>query len=83
VVDFLCPEAALVVELDGGQHTDRAAYDARRTRYLEGLGLRVLRFWNPEVLTNLEGVCLTVLAACGGERGGEETPLPTLWGEVG
>ncbi len=42
IVDFLCVEAGLVVELDGGQHADQMAYDARRTRYLEGLGLRVM-----------------------------------------
>ena len=68
VLDFLCAEAGLVVEVDGGQHADQVAYDARRTRYLETQGLRVLRFWNREVLTNREGVCLSILAACGGER---------------
>jgi very-short-patch-repair endonuclease len=51
-----------------GQHTDQAAYDARRTTYLEGLGLRVVRFWNSAVLTNREGVCDTILDACGGEH---------------
>lgn len=72
VVDFLCPEARLVVELDGGQHAeaDAVAYDARRTSFLERQGLRVLRFWNSEVLTNRAGVCLTILDACGGERAG-------------
>jgi very-short-patch-repair endonuclease len=69
IVDFLCVEAGLVVELDGGQHTDQADYDARRTTHLEGLGLRVIRFWNAEVLTNRDGVCLTILRACGGEHG--------------
>jgi len=56
----------LVVELDGGQHSEQVAYDARRTAYLEGLGLQVLRFWNSDVLTNRDGVCLTILDACGG-----------------
>jgi len=64
IVDFYCAEARLVVELDGGQHADQVAYDARRTAYLETLGLRVLRFWNSEVLTNCDGVCLTILNAC-------------------
>jgi very-short-patch-repair endonuclease len=68
IVDFLCVEASLVVELDGGQHADQVAYDARRTAFLEGLGLRVIRFWNSAVLTNRDGVCLTILEACGGER---------------
>jgi very-short-patch-repair endonuclease len=68
IVDFLCPEVGLVVELDGGQHSEQAAYDARRTAYLNSLGLRVLRFWNGEVLENCNGVCLTILQACGGEH---------------
>jgi very-short-patch-repair endonuclease len=68
IVDFLCIEAGLVVELDGGQHTDQAAYDDRRTAYLGGLGLRVIRLWNSAVLTNREGVCDTILDACGGEH---------------
>lgn len=68
ILDFFCAEAGLVVELDGGQHNDRAAYDARRTAYLQSLGLRVIRFWNGEVLANRDGVCLTILRACGGEH---------------
>jgi very-short-patch-repair endonuclease len=68
IVDFLCVEASLVVELDGGQHADQVEYDARRTVYLEGLGLRVIRFWNSAVLENRDGVCLTILDACGGEH---------------
>jgi very-short-patch-repair endonuclease len=65
--DFLCIEAHLVIELDGGQHADRVAYDARRTSYLSRVGLRVIRFWNSQVLTNSDGVCLSILQACGGE----------------
>ncbi|WP_269716050.1 endonuclease domain-containing protein [Caulobacter sp. NIBR2454] len=68
IVDFMSAEASLIVELDGGQHADVTAYDARRTAYLEGEGFKVIRFWNPEVVTNLDGVCDTILAACGGER---------------
>jgi very-short-patch-repair endonuclease len=64
ILDFLCREARLVVELDGGQHNDAVAYDARRTAYLKRHGLQVLRFWNSAVLTNREGVCDTILAAC-------------------
>jgi very-short-patch-repair endonuclease len=75
IVDFFCAEARLVVELDGGQHADQAAYDAQRTAFLETLGLRVLRFWNSAVLENRDGVCLTILDACGGER--PNTPLPS------
>ena len=75
IVDFLCAEARLVVELDGGQHADRVAYDSRRTAYLSGLGLNVIRFWNSQVLTSRTGVCLSILHACGGERPvGEASP---------
>jgi very-short-patch-repair endonuclease len=66
ILDFFCPEAALVVELDGGQHSEQQAYDARRTAYLESLGLRVLRFWNSAVMENRDGVCLSILDPCGG-----------------
>ncbi|MGH6973436.1 MAG: endonuclease domain-containing protein, partial [Stellaceae bacterium] len=53
VVDFFCPEAKLIVEVDGGQHaTDSSA----RTRWLEGSGYRVIRFWNNEVLGNTNSV---------------------------
>ncbi len=68
ILDFLCREARLVVEVDGGQHAERVAYDQRRTAYLQRSGLRVLRFWNSEVRANREGVCDAILDACGGER---------------
>lgn len=61
IADFLCVQGRLIVELDGGQHADKEAYDARRTAYLARRGLRVLRFWNSSVLTNRSGVCLTIL----------------------
>jgi very-short-patch-repair endonuclease len=66
IVDFVCPDACLIVELDGGQHAEMAAKDAERTRRLEGMGYRVLRFWNNDVLMNTEavlGVILEVLAS--------------------
>lgn len=74
IVDFLCSDAGLVVELDGGQHSEQQAYDDRRTAYLESCGLRVLRFWNHAVSETygLTGVCDAILAACGGEA-----PHPT------
>ena len=67
-LDFLCVEAGVVVEVDGGQHADQLAYDARRTAYIERSGLRVIRFWNHAVLTNPDGVCDSILEACGGEH---------------
>jgi very-short-patch-repair endonuclease len=56
IADFACIEKLLVIELDGEQHQDQAAYDERRTAYVESLGWKVLRFWNNDVLNNLEGV---------------------------
>ena len=56
IADFYCDECELVVELDGGQHADAVAADAKRTAYIEGLGLTVLRFWNNDVLSNTDGV---------------------------
>ena len=61
IVDFLCLDAKLVIEVDGGQHDANRAKDEVRTRYLEGLGLRVIRFWNNEVLGNLDGVLEQIL----------------------
>ena len=61
ICDFLCRERKLVIEVDGGQHagSDR---DVIRTAYLEADGFRVIRFWNDDVLGNLEGV-LQMIAA--------------------
>ena len=56
IVDFICIEAKLIVEVDGGQHADQAGYDAKRTAWLAASDYRVMRFWNNEVLENLEGV---------------------------
>jgi len=55
ILDFVCLEKRVVLEVDGGQHSDNPK-DARRHSWLEGQGFKVLRFWNGEVLTNLEGV---------------------------
>ena len=60
VVDFVCVEKKLVIEIDGGQHADRTAYDARRTAALEAKGFRVIRFWNNDVVGNLDGVVQTI-----------------------
>lgn len=67
-LDFLSVEAKLVIEVDGSQHADNAAYDARRTAYLQRAGLRVIRFGNSDVLTNLDGVCRAIIGACGGDH---------------
>ena len=58
IVDFFCPRAKLVIEVDGRQHAynETAQYDRIRDEYMRSLGLKVLRFINTEVLTNIEGV---------------------------
>ena len=63
ITDFACIAQKLVIELDGGQHAKQQAYDARRTRYLEEYGYRVIRFWDNEVLGNIEGVLASILQA--------------------
>ena len=65
IADFYCLEARLVVELDGGGHAEESQerYDAERTVALERAGIRVLRFWNTDVLQNAEGVLEMILAA--------------------
>lgn len=63
VVDFASLDAKLIVELDGGQHAERVEADAIRTRALEAVGFIVLRFWNADGFTNLDGVLATIHAA--------------------
>jgi very-short-patch-repair endonuclease len=62
VVDFLCYQSRLVIEVDGGQHAD-SARDTRRDAGLAVNDFRVLRFWNNDVLSNIEGVLTVVLDA--------------------
>jgi very-short-patch-repair endonuclease len=63
VVDFVCIERALIIELDGGQHVERVAADEIRTAFLQTRGFRVLRFWNNDVLRNIEGILIIIDAA--------------------
>ena len=58
IVDFYCHEIGLVIELDGGQHgaDDAVEYDAERTKFLETLGLTVVRYWNHDVLGRMDVV---------------------------
>jgi very-short-patch-repair endonuclease len=70
IVDFVCQERRLIIEVDGGQHAENAR-DAERDRWLESKGYRILRFWNSDVLRNRNGVLETIVAAAA-----EPTPLP-------
>ena len=65
VVDFFCPAAGLIVEVDGGQHAENAA-DSARTSWLEARHYRVVRFWNNDVLANTDGVILVIRDALHG-----------------
>ena len=69
VADFLCEDARLIVEVDGGQHSELRAEDAERTRWLESQGYRVVRFWNNEVLGNTAGVLEALTPALSQGRG--------------
>ena len=63
IVDFASHRAKLVIEIDGGQHAEQATADAVRTRFIEGEGYRVVRFWNNEVLTNIDSVLEAIASA--------------------
>ncbi len=64
IVDFVSFERKLVVEVDGGQHNEKdgMAKDDKRTKWLEAEGFQVLRFWNNDVVTNIEGVLENIRA---------------------
>ena len=75
VVDFVCRGKRLIVEVDGGQHAD-SKRDAVRDRWLVDHRYRVLRFWNNEVLGNIEGVWDTIFAAASAVVPPHPNPLP-------
>jgi len=81
IVDFLSIEAMLIVELDGGQHSEEA--DAGRTAWLETQGYSMLRFWNNEVAVNFEGVLIVMQAALSERSKGKALtqPSPARTGE--
>ncbi|MBN2379274.1 endonuclease domain-containing protein [candidate division WOR-3 bacterium] len=65
IVDFDCHKARLAIELDGGGHvdTEQAEYDKERSGYLETLGIKVLSFWNPDVIKSMEDVIEAIIDA--------------------
>ena len=73
IVDFVCLEQKLIVELDGGHHAGQTLYDARRTKALQDKGFRVLRYWNNDVLNNTNAVLETILA----EMNASPSPSPS------
>jgi len=60
IIDFYSYDYHLAIELDGSRHIDNQEYDAIRTEYLESLNIKVLRFWNNEILMNIDGVIATI-----------------------
>ena len=74
IVDFVCIERKLILELDGGQHAENVGYDERRTKFLESEGYQVLRFWNNQVLQEMDSV-LEVIRI---EIALSPTPLPQV-----
>ncbi|UXN64314.1 DUF559 domain-containing protein [Phyllobacterium sp. A18/5-2] len=60
ILDFICLESRLIIELDGDQHSDSIA-DSSRDAHFARLGYKTLRFWNDEIVTNLDGACSQIL----------------------
>jgi very-short-patch-repair endonuclease len=63
IPDFCSPKAKLIIELDGSQHLEQQEYDEQRTNYLEKQGYRVIRFWNNQVMNDLENVIRAIMHA--------------------
>ncbi|HEX9757084.1 MAG TPA: endonuclease domain-containing protein, partial [Nitrospiria bacterium] len=89
IVDFVCHEKRIIIEVDGGQHSLERDRDAQREKWLHEQGYRVLRFWNHEVLTNMDGILGVIRETClnhppltppiqGGEVRGKSVGEPTL-----
>ncbi|MCP3472814.1 DUF559 domain-containing protein [Bradyrhizobium sp. CCGUVB1N3] len=78
ICDFVCREKRLIVEVDGGQHNESAADEIRDARLTEK-GYKILRFWNNDVLGNIDGVLLTIQAELV-EAAPHPTPLPVRTG---
>lgn len=68
IPDFCSPKAKLIIELDGSQHLDQEAYDEERTQYLESQGYTVLRFWNNDVMKDIESVIRAIIQVMESER---------------
>jgi very-short-patch-repair endonuclease len=79
IADFVCHKARLILEIDGGQHDRSSCREAERTEFLQNEGYRLLRFWNNEILENLDGIHRTIADALA------TSPVPKpppSWGEA-
>lgn len=68
IVDFICRERNLIIEVDGDSHADRGGLDTKRQRFLESLGYRLVRISNDDVPSNMEGVLIVIAEAAGLDR---------------
>ena len=85
IADFVCQQHRLIIEADGGQHAESIS-DGRRTAFLESKGYRVLRFWNNDILSNLDGVAGVIAAALSTPhpaRALRESPSPSRGEGIG
>lgn len=62
VLDFYCPLKKLAIEIDGSHHIENKEYDFERSSYLSMFGIKVIRFWNNEINTNINGVILKIVS---------------------
>ena len=86
IVDFACPASRIVVEVDGSQHASLAdaEHDRERTGKLQALGWTVLRFWNDDVLRDIDGVCQHIVVAAGlsADDAARRAPADAPWRET-
>jgi very-short-patch-repair endonuclease len=80
IADFVCIEAKLIVELDGGQHAEQLEYDAKRDAFFVSQGFRVVRFWNSEFLRHQDAIARKRLAELDGGESPSPQPSPPLRG---
>jgi very-short-patch-repair endonuclease len=76
IVDFICLEKNVVIEVDGGQHEANGELDSQRSAYLNKMGYRVFRFWNNEVLQETEAVLTAILAILANSDQNSPSPQP-------
>ncbi len=81
VVDFCCLEARVIIELDGGQHAEQIESDGKRTEMLSAMGYLVVRFWNNDVLANIDGVLEMIVSTLELSRSVPPHPNPLPQGE--
>ena len=72
IVDFCAPRKKLIIELDGSQHLEQKEYDEERTKYLASRGYRVLRFWNNDVMKDMENVLKVIWSVLNEGKGDEK-----------